>query len=200
MLGRISMIKLKMIIPLALLASCNSYYFPLWVETPERIINSFKQYSPGENYIENQEYSFITVELGRQNATLVLSSIQNNVFTWVGRDNVILKTYRGFIISTVGLEHNFEIIDPIEGIDLALSGEKGYLLYNFDNPRLYGLKASAVKLTKSKDLINLVLAANDINWDPKINVSYGSKGLPSKVTQSLHPFLKPAQLRFYYKY
>ena len=29
-----------MIIPLFLLASCNSYYFPLWVETPERIINS----------------------------------------------------------------------------------------------------------------------------------------------------------------
>ena len=194
------MIKLKMIIPLFLLASCNSYYFPLWVETPERIINSFKPYSPGENYIDNQEYSFITAELGQQNATLVLSSIQNNIFTWLGRDNVIFKTYQGFIISTVGLEHNFEMIDPIESIDLVLSEEKSYLSYNFDNPRLYGLKVSKVRLKKSKDQIVLSLSANAINWDAKINVSYGSKGLPSKVTQSLHPFLESAQIRFYYKY
>ena len=200
MLGRIFMIKLKMIIPLVLLASCNSYYFPLWVETPERIINSFKPYSPGENYIDNQEYSFITAELGQQNATLVLSSIQNNIFTWLGRDNVIFKTYQGFIISTVGLEHNFEMIDPIESIDLVLREEKSYLSYNFDNPRLYGLKVSKVKLKKSKDQIDLSLSANDINWDVKVNVSYGSKGLPSKVTQSLHPFLDSAKIRFYYKY
>ena len=200
MLGRIFMIKLKMIIPLFLLASCNSYYFPLWVETPERIINSFKPYSPGENYIDNQEYSFITAELGQQNATLVLSSIQNNIFTWLGRDNVIFKTYQGFIISTVGPEHNFEMIDPIESIDLVLSEEKSYLSYNFDNPRLYGLKVSKVRLKKSKDQIVLSLSANAINWDAKINVSYGSKGLPSKVTQSLHPFLEPAKIRFYYKY
>ena len=72
--------------------------------------------------------------------------------------------------------------------------------YNFDNHRLYGLKVSAVKLKKSKDQIDLSLSANDINWDVKVNVSYGSKGLPSKVTQSLHPFLESAQIRFYYKY
>ncbi len=195
------MIKLKMIIPLALLASCNSYYFPLWIETPERIINSFKPYSPGENYIQNQEYSFVTVELGQQNATLVLSSIENNIFTWLGKDNVIFKTYRGVIISTVGLEHNFVMIDPIKSIDRAFSeGKGGDISYNFDNPKLFGLKASAVDFNKSTDQINLSLAANDINWDVKINVGYNSKGLPSKVTQSLHPFIKPAKLRFYFKY
>ena len=92
------MTKLQLIIPLIFLVSCNSYYFPLLIETPERIINSFRTYTPGEDYIENQEYSFITVELGQQNATLVLGSIENNVFTWLGRDNVVFETYRGFII------------------------------------------------------------------------------------------------------
>ena len=103
MLGRIFMIKLKMIIPLFLLASCNSYYFPLWVETPERIINSFKPYSPGENYIDNQEYSFITAELGQQNATLVLSSIQNNIFTWLGEIMLFLKPIKVLLLALLGL-------------------------------------------------------------------------------------------------
>ena len=103
--------KLKMIIPLVLSVSCslNSDYFPLLVETPQRVINSFKPYSPGDDYIKEQQTSFITVELGQQNATLVLESIESDIFTWIGQDNVALKTYKGFIINTVGLEHNFEI-------------------------------------------------------------------------------------------
>jgi len=192
--------KLKLIFSLALLASCNSYYFPLLVETPQRIINSFKPYSPGENYIQNQQYSFVTVELGQQNATLVLNSIENNIFTWVGRDNVTLRTYKGLIINTVGLKNNFEIIDPIASIDKLLSEGDGSLLYNFDNPRLYELKASTVNFFISEDRADLSLVSSDINWDVDIVVDYSSKGLPSEVKQSLHPFLKPAKLRFYYKY
>lgn len=200
MLGRIFMIKLKIIFPLVVLASCNSYYFPLIAETPERIINSFKPYSPGENYIKNQEYSFVTVELGQQNATLVLGSIENNIFTWLGRDNVIFKTYKGFIISAVGLEHNFEIIDPVNSIEMILSNGKGVLSYNFDNPRLYDLKASAVDFKELEGYVAINLVADDINWDVEITLEYGSKGLPSEVTQSIHPFFSPAKLRFYYKY
>jgi hypothetical protein len=200
MLGRMFMIKLKIIIPLAVLASCNSYYFPLIAETPERIINSFKPYSPGENYIRNQEYSFVTVELGQQNATLVLGSIENNIFTWLGRDNVIFKTYKGFIISAVGLEHNFEIIDPIDSIEMILSNGKGNLSYNFDSPRLYDLKASTVDFNQSQNYVAINLVAGDINWDVEITIRYGSRGLPSEVIQSIHPFLNPAKLSFYYKY
>ncbi len=192
--------KLKIIIPLVFLASCNSYYFPLLVETPQRIVDSFKPYSPGESYIQNQKSSFVTVELGQQNATLVLSSIENNIFTWVGRGNVTFKTYKGLIISTIGLEHNFNIIDPIASIERVLGDGGGDLSYNFDNPRLYELQMSSVNLMQSKDQIELDLRSYDINWDAEISVGYGPKGLPLKATQSLHPFLKTAKLSFYYKY
>lgn len=192
--------KLKMIIPLVFLASCNSYYFPLLAEAPQRMADSFKPYSPGESYIQNQQSSFVIVELGQQNATLVLSSIENNIFTWVGRGNVTFKTYKGLIISTVGLEHNFHIIDPIISIEKVLSEGGGNLSYNFDNPRLYELEVNVVSSFQSKDRIDLGLVSNDINWEVEINVVYGPRGLPSEVLQSLHPFLESAKLGFYYKY
>ena len=192
--------KLKIIIPLAFLVSCNSYYFPLWVETPQRILNSFKPYSPSEDYIKNQQFSFITVELGQQDATLVLSSIKNNIFTWVGRDNVAFKTYKGIIIETNGLEHNFLLKNPIESIDGILEHSRGRLVYDFDNPRLYGLQVALVRLLESEEQIVMDLESDDIDWDAKISVKNGPKGLAAETMQSLHPFLKDVKLRFYYKY
>ena len=74
------------------------------------------------------------------------------------------------------------------------------LSYNFDNPRLYDLKASAVDFKELEGNVAINLVADDINWDVEITLEYGSKGLPSEVTQSIHPFFSPAKLRFYYKY
>lgn len=198
--GRMYMSKLKIIIPLAFLASCNSYYFPLWIETPQRILNSFQPYSPSEDYIKNQQFSFITAELGQQDATLVLSSLKNNIFTWVGRDNVTFKTYKGIIIETNGLEHNFLLKNPIESIDGILEQSRGRLVYDFDNPRLYGLQVVLVRLLESEEQIVMDLESEDIGWDAKISIKNGPKGLAAETMQSLHPFLKDVKLRFYYKY
>lgn len=196
--------KLKMIIPL-LLVSCNgigisSDYFPLLLETPKRMINNFKPYYPEDDYIQNQQSSFVTVELGQNNAILVLKSIEKDIFTWVGLDDVVLKTYKGFVIRTIGLEHNLEIINPISSIDSMLNNNNNTLLLNFDNPRLYELSASLERIYQSTDMIELELDSDDINWSVEINVEYEPNGLPAVSNQSLHPFLKSARLRFYYKY
>ena len=163
-------------------------------------MNSFKPYSPSEDYIKNQQFSFITVELGQQDATLVLSSIKNNIFTWVGRDNVAFKTYKGIIIETNGLEHNFLLKNSIESIDGILEQSRGRLVYDFDNPRLYGLQVALVRLLESEEQIVMDLESDDIDWDAKISVKNGPKGLAAETMQSLHPFLKDVKLRFYYKY
>jgi len=198
------MSKFRMIIPIVFITSCSgglsSDYLPLLLETPKRVINSFKSYTPGDNYIQNQKTSFVTVELGAQNATLVLQSIDNKIFTWIGLGNVVFKTYKGFIISTAGLEHNLEIVDPISSIDKLLVNERNILLYTFDNPRLYDLPVSATYINQSRELIELDLFSDDINWQSRIKIEYESNGLPSTSILSLHPFLKPARLRFYYKY
>lgn len=198
------MSKFRMIIPIVFITSCSgglsSDYLPLLLETPKRVINSFKSYTPGDNYIQNQKTSFVTVELGAKNATLVLQSIDNKIFTWIGLDNVVFKTYKGFIISTAGLEHNLEIVDPISSIDKLLVNERNILLYTFDNPRLYDLPVSATYINQSRELIELDLFSDDINWQSRIKIEYESNGLPSTSILSLHPFLKPARLRFYYKY
>lgn len=198
--GKVVMNNLKMIIPIVFLASCNSYYFPLLIETPKKVMNSFKTYSVSEEYIQNQQYSFLTIELGQQNATFVLSSIDNNIYTWVGRDNITFKTFRGIIISSVGLMHNFKLNNPVESIEQILKNDAGILSYNFDNPKLYELQVHLITSKQSEEIIELSFSSDDINWDPKIFVEYGSKGLPSKTIQSLHPFLEAAKLNFYYKY
>ncbi|MDB2411401.1 YjbF family lipoprotein [Gammaproteobacteria bacterium] len=192
--------KIKILIPLIILVSCNSYYFPLWLDTPNRIINSLKAYSPGIDYIENQEYSFITVQMGQLRATLVLNSIEDEVFTWVGRDNVSIQTYRGVVIRTFGLEHNFKIIDPINSVRDILSNKKQSLSCNFDNPRLYELELIAKDYSQEINNISFVLVAHDINWRSEVSVIYEKNTLPTDVIQSLHPFYKPAKINFYYKY
>jgi hypothetical protein len=83
---------------------------------------------------------------------------------------------------------------------MILSNGKGDLSYNFDSPRLYDLKASTVDFNQSQDYVAINLDAGDINWDVEITIGYGSRGLPSEVIQSIHPFLNSAKLRFFYKY
>lgn len=194
------MSKLKIIIPLVFLVGCNSYYLPLLVQTPQRIFSSLKPYSLTEEYIKNQQYSFVMVELGQQDATLVLSSIKSDIFTWVGRDNVTFKTYKGIIIETKGLEHNFMLKNPIESINSILEYSRGRLVYDFDNPRLYELQVYLVRFMQSEEQIVMNLASDDIGWDANISVKQGSKGLAAETIQSLHPFLRDVKLRFYYKY
>jgi hypothetical protein len=74
------------------------------------------------------------------------------------------------------------------------------LVYDFDNPRLYGLQVALVRLLESEEQIVMDLESDDIDWDAKISVKNGPKGLAAETMQSLHPFLKDVKLRFYYKY
>ena len=109
-------------------------------------------------------------------------------------------TYKGIIIETNGLEHNFLLKNPIESIDSILEQSRGRLVYDFDNPRLYGLQVALVRLLESEEQIMMDLESDDIGWDAKISVKNGPKGLAAETMQSLHPFLKDVKLRFYYKY
>ena len=42
-------------------------------------------------------------------AILILAYINNDIYEWVGSDDVRIYTYQGRIIQTTGLPHNFEI-------------------------------------------------------------------------------------------
>jgi hypothetical protein len=110
------------------------------------------------------------------------------------------ETYKGIIIETNGLEHNFVLKNPIESIDSILEQSRGRLIYDFDNPRLYELQVAIVRLLQSEEQIVMDLESDDIGWDAKISVKNGPKGLATETIQSLHPFLKNVKLRFYYKY
>ena len=74
--------KPSLILATIMLSSCNSYYFPLILETPQAIIDQFKPYELDQDYVEQQRYSFISAELDGLNATLMLNQIDDGVFKW----------------------------------------------------------------------------------------------------------------------
>jgi hypothetical protein len=49
-------------------------------------------------------YSFLKASYGRNQAIFVLANISDeNIYTWIGANNEVLKTYKGLIVSTGGM-------------------------------------------------------------------------------------------------
>lgn len=192
--------KPSLILATIILSSCNSYYFPLILETPQAIIDQFKPYELDQDYIEQQRYSFISAELDGLNATLMLNQIDDGVFKWVGRGGIILRTYKGFIIETQGLTNNVKLLDPKHSIDHLQANDPRILIYNLDDPMLFELPVNIEELTISKKHLLVDLYAKQINWDIKADIVYNDKGMPVSTAQTLHPFLGEISIKFYYKY
>ena len=70
-----------------------------------------------ESFKSNMEFSFVKIAQGRKQAIFVLSSSANGIETWVGSNSEIIKTFRGLIIETIGLDQNFrfeqQLIDEV---------------------------------------------------------------------------------------
>lgn len=183
-----------------ILTSCNSYYFPLILETPQAIIDQFKPYELDQEYIDQQQYSFISAELDGLNATLILNAINDGVFKWVGKGGITIKTYKGFVIETLGLSNNFQLVDPKHSIDHLQANDPRTLIYNLDDPMLFELSVNIESITATKKNLLADLHADQINWDVKAHIVYSDKGMPVSSKQTLHPFLGDISLKFYFKY
>jgi hypothetical protein len=174
------------------------------------VVFGFPEYEITEEIYNDYDNSFIKVRFGRgQHAILVLAYVENNVYEWVGADNVKIFTLNGRIIKTEGLTNNFEIIRPL--IDIFSSSDV-YETINLFNPdlisstihRSMNLRKTTIKKLGRKIQVTRIEESFDldlIGWTG-VNLYYRntfSNQIESS-EQRIHPRLPIAKIEFYFKY
>ena len=174
------------------------------------VVFGFPEYEITEEIFDEYDNSFIKVRFGRgPHAILVLAYVENNVYEWVGADNVQIFTLNGRIIKTAGLTNNFEILRPSNDI---YSSSEVYETINLYNPDLISStihrsmnsrKATIKKLGRSIQ-VNRIKESFDldlIGWSG-VNLYYQNitTGQIESSEQRIHPRLPTIKIEYYFKY
>jgi hypothetical protein len=174
------------------------------------VVFGFPEYEITEEVFNEYDNSFIKVRFGRgPHAILVLAYVENNVYEWVGSDNVQIFTLNGRIIKTAGLTNNFEIIRP--SIDIFSSSDV-YETINLFNPdlisstihRSMNSRKTTIKKLGRKIQVNRIQESFDldlIGWTG-VNLYYRntSSNQIESSEQRIHPRLPIAKIEYYFKY
>ena len=174
------------------------------------VVFGFPEYEITEEIYNDYDNSFIKIRFGRgPHAILVLAYVENNVYEWVGSDNVQIFTLNGRIIKTEGLTNNFEIIRP--SIDIFSSSDV-YETINLFNPdlisstihRSMNSRKTTIKKLGRKIQVNRIEESFDldlIGWTG-VNLYYRntSSNQIESSEQIIHPRLPIAKIEYYFKY
>lgn len=77
------------------------------------VIFGFPDSEITQDVYDDYEFSFIKVKFARGPASiLILAYVEDDIYQWVGIEDVSIYTRYGRVIRTTGLPHNFEINDP----------------------------------------------------------------------------------------
>ena len=77
------------------------------------VVFGYPDYDISQDIFDEYDNSFMKVRFGKgPHSILILAYIKNDVYEWVGTDDVRLFTLNGRVIKTVGLDHNFELPNP----------------------------------------------------------------------------------------
>jgi hypothetical protein len=210
MSGKGSMIRL--LFAFFLLSSCGN--LPITYlqnfSSVNNVVFGFPEYEITEELFNEYENSFLKIRFGRgPHAILILAYIEDDVYEWVGSDDVRIFTLNGRIIKTAGLPNNFEILKPF---DDPFSSKEVFETINLYNPDLFSatIKRSTVsrdgsikKLGKNMAVnrIKESFAIDTIGWKG-VNIFYqnASSNQIESAEQKIHPRLPVAKIEYYFKY
>jgi hypothetical protein len=175
------------------------------------VIFGFPDYEITNEIYENYDNSFMKIRFGRgPHAILILAYINDDVYEWIGSDDVRIFTYNGRIIRTIGLPHNFELTNYSKGNFVI--DNSSYDLINLYNPDLYSVKLEKMLQSKESKLDRLGEAIDvyriterfrieSIGWTGK-NIYYQNKETLNieMLEQDIHPRLPTLKVEYYLKY
>jgi hypothetical protein len=175
------------------------------------VIFGFPDYEITDEIYENYDNSFMKIRFGRgPHAILILAYINDDVYEWIGSDDVRIFTYNGRIIRTLGLPHNFELTNYSK--DNFVIDNSSYDLINLYNPDLYSVKMERVlqskesKLDRLGEVIDIYriterFRIESIGWTGK-NIYYQNKETLNieMLEQDIHPRLPTLKVEYYLKY
>ena len=210
MSGKGSMIRL--LLAFFLLSSCGN--LPITYlqnfSSVNNVVFGFPEYEITEELFNEYENSFLKIRFGRgPYAILILAYIEDDVYEWVGSDDVRIFTLNGRIIKTAGLPNNFEILKPF---DDPFSSKEVFETINLYNPDLFSatIKRSTIsrggsikKLGKNMPVnrIKENFAIDTIGWKG-VNIFYqnAASNQIESAEQKIHPRLPVAKVEYYFKY
>lgn len=210
MSGKGSMIRL--LFAFFLLSSCGN--LPITYlqnfSSVNNVVFGFPEYEITEELFNEYENSFLKIRFGRgPHAILILAYIEDDVYEWVGSDDVRIFTLNGRIIKTAGLPNNVEILKPF---DDPFSSMEVFETVNLYNPDLFSatIKRSIVsrggsikKLGKNMPVnrIKESFSMDAIGWKG-VNIFYqnASSNQIESAEQKIHPRLPVAKIEYYFKY
>ena len=175
------------------------------------VIFGFPDYEITNEIFESYDSSFMKIRFGRgPHAILILAYIEEDIYEWVGSDDVRIFTLNGRIIRTIGLPHNFELQNYSN--EFLLASNSSYELVNLYNPDAFSLKMERRLLSKDSILkkFDALIDVNIITENFNIeSIGWGGNNyyIQNKDTmqierleQDIHPRLPTLKVEYYLKY
>ena len=190
----VSMIK-KYILPLVLLSSCTFIDYKQIPALTYRAIAGADDIPIDNDFIEQQEFSFAKVRIGKQSiAIMTLAKIEDNTFRWVSSTGEAITTKDGRIIKTSGLPHN---INEISRTNLSDNTSESFIFL---------LDPEAIVIKSSTELYNFDTTnsfqenfnVKSIRWKGTNSFEFNERGLVTHSQQYIHPYLPMVEMTFYY--
>lgn len=203
---------IRIIIAILLLSSCGNLPIAYLqnFSSVNNVVFGFPEYEITQEIFDEFENSFLKIRIGRgPHAILILAYIDNDIYEWVGADDVSIFTKNGRIIKTSGLMHNFEVIKPLEKL---YTSSEVYESINLLNPDLFSatlkhsISIDEKKLTKLGNTINVNRIKDNISLDiigwKKQDVYYQNIDTQQieAIEQHIHPELPLVKVEYYLKF
>ena len=203
---------IRIIIAILLLSSCGNLPIAYLqnFSSVNNVVFGFPEYEITQEIFDEFENSFLKIRVGRgPHAILILAYIDNDIYEWVGADDVSIFTKNGRIIKTSGLMHNFEVIKPLEKL---YTSSEVYESINLLNPDLFSatlkhsISIDEKKLTKLGNTINVNRIKDNISLDiigwKKQDVYYQNIVTQQieAIEQHIHPKLPVVKVEYYLKF
>ena len=203
---------IRIIIAILLLSSCGNLPIAYLqnFSSVNNVVFGFPEYEITQEIFDEFENSFLKIRFGRgPHAILILAYVDNDIYEWVGADDVSIFTKNGRIIKTSGLVHNFEVIKPLEKL---YTSNETYESLNLLNPDLFSatlkhsISTDEKKLTKLGNTINVNRIKDNISLDiigwKKQDVYYQNIVTQQieAIEQHIHPKLPVEKVEYYLKF
>jgi hypothetical protein len=188
---------------LIILVSCNAISYTELYPYFKNAVVGVPDIEINDEYIKNKKYSFIRTRFGKSaTAIFSLSSINNNIYTWVNGESELLKTYNGKVIYVNGVGmanmqiHNFEYFSP------KISKENAYYQIQFKDPGAFISQSATYSVNYENNLLKLdeKFSSNPIRWHRSNKYLFDSRNMPSRTEQYINPNLPLLEIDFYFLY
>ena len=162
-----------------------------------------------DSFYENMPYSFAKIRIGRSRiGFMVLLSIENDIYEWIGSYDERILTKHGKIISTSGLDYNINFINSGDSnvncdncsatYQIQLDNPEALLIQKVTNSFV---KNEEISLMNQKSVASYVEKFETIKlrWKGENFYWFNNNGQPIKSVQEIHPTLGKIEITFFYK-